>query len=79
MSSHLELGLYGAGNSEYKKRWIDILELSKNYELLLQLDCNDSESDLSRFGGSGTYYFGVSASDLDNKKFDNIKMTFQMT
>ena len=74
-----ELGLYGAGNSEYKKRWIDILELSKNYELLLQLDCNDSESDLSRFGGSGTYYFGVSASDLDNKKFDNIKMTFQMT
>lgn len=74
-----ELGLYGAESSEYKKRWIDISELSKNYELLLQLDCNDSETDLSRFGGSGAYYFGLSKSDLDNKKFDSIKMTFQMT
>ena len=55
-----ELGLYGAESSEYKKKWNEILELSKTFELLLQLDCDDSETDLSRFGGSGVYYFGLS-------------------
>ncbi len=74
-----ELGLYLADSSEYKKHWNDILELSKTYELLLQLDCDDSETDLSRFGGSGVYYFGISKTDLENKKFDSIKMSFQMT
>ena len=74
-----ELGLYGAESSEYKKKWNEILELSKTFELLLQLDCDDSETDLSRFGGSGVYYFGISKTDLENKKFDSIKMSFQMT
>ncbi len=74
-----ELGLYGAESSEYKKKWNEILELSKTFELLLQLDCDDSETDLSRFGGSGVYYFGLSKTDLENKKFDSIKMSFQMT
>jgi len=74
-----ELGLYGADSSEYKKKWNDILELSKTYELLLQLDCYDSNSDLTKFGGSGTYYFGLSKSDLEKKKFNDIKMSFQMT
>ncbi len=73
-----ELGLYGAESSEYKKKWNDILELSKTYELLLQLDCDDSNSDLSKFGGSGTYYFGLSKTDLEKKKFDDIKMSFQL-
>ena len=74
-----ELGLYGAESSEYQKRWNDILELSKTYELLLQLDCYDSNSDLTKFGGSGTYYFGLSKADLENKNFNDIKMSFQMT
>lgn len=73
-----ELGLYGAESSEYKKKWNEILELSKTYELLLQLDCDDSNSDLSKFGGSGTYYFGLSKADLEKKKFDDIKMSFQL-
>jgi uncharacterized protein YwqG len=74
-----ELGLYGADSSEYKKKWNDILELSKTYELLLQLDCFDSNSDLTKFGGSGTYYFGLTKTDLENKNFNDIKMSFQMT
>lgn len=74
-----ELGLYGAESSEYQKRWNDILELSKTYELLLQLDCYDTNTDLTKFGGSGTYYFGISKNDLENKHFNNIKMSFQMT
>ncbi|PWK16878.1 DUF1963 domain-containing protein [Xanthomarina spongicola] len=74
-----ELGLYGAESSEHQKRWNDILELSKTYELLLQLDCYDSNTDLSKYGGSGTYYFGLSKTDLENKEFNNIKMSFQMT
>lgn len=74
-----ELGLYGAESSEYQKRWNDILELSKTYELLLQLDCYDSNTDLTKFGGSGTYYFGLSKTDLENMNFKNIKMSFQMT
>lgn len=74
-----ELGLYGAESSEYQKRWNDILELSKTYELLLQLDCYDSNTDLTKFGGSGTYYFGLSKTDLENMNFNNIKMSFQMT
>ncbi|WP_162306877.1 DUF1963 domain-containing protein [Winogradskyella ouciana] len=74
-----ELGLYLAESSEYKKRWNDIVELSKTYELLLQLDCFDSNTDLTKFGGSGTYYFGLSKTDLEKKNFNNIKMSFQMT
>jgi len=74
-----ELGLYLAESSEHKKRWNDILELSKTYELLLQLDCDDSNTDLSKYGGSGTYYFGLSKTDLKKKNFDDIKMSFQMT
>lgn len=73
-----ELELYGVESSEYQKRWKDILELSKTYELLLQLDCSDSNTDLTKFGGSGTYYFGLSKTDLENKNFNNIKMSFQM-
>lgn len=74
-----ELGLYGAESSEHKKHWNEILELSKTFELLLQLDFDDSNTDLSRYGGSGTFYFGLSKTDLENKNFNDIKMSFQMT
>lgn len=71
-----DLHLYGSESSEYQKNWDKILNLSKTYELLLQLDCNDS--DLKKFGGEGKYYFGISRMDLNKKKFDNIKMSFQI-
>jgi uncharacterized protein YwqG len=74
-----ELGLYLADSSEHKKRWNEILELSKTFELLLQLDCFDSNTDLTKFGGSGTYYFGLTKTDLEKKNFNDIKMSFQMT
>lgn len=71
-----ELGVYATAPSEYKNRWKEILKLSKKYELLLQLDCSDT--DLTKFGGSGTYYFGLSKTDLEKKDFGDIKMTFQI-
>lgn len=72
-----DLNLYGYESSESQKDWDAILKLSKSYELLLQLDCYDSNSDLKKFGGEGKYYFGISKTDLEKKKFDNIKMSFQ--
>lgn len=74
-----ELGLCGVDSSEYQERWNDILGLSKTYELLLQLDCYDINSNLTKFGGSGTYYFGIAKTDLEKKNFNDIKMSFQMT
>jgi uncharacterized protein YwqG len=74
-----DLNLYGSESSEYQKNWDKILKLSKSYELLLQLDCYDSNSDLKKFGGEGKYYFGLSKTDLENMNFNNIKMSFQMT
>jgi uncharacterized protein YwqG len=73
-----ELNLYGSESSEYQKNWDKILKLSKSYELLLQLDCYDSNSDLKKFGGEGKYYFGISKTDLEKKKFNDIKMSFQL-
>lgn len=73
-----DLNLYGSESSEYQKNWDKILKLSKTYELLFQLDCYDSNSDLKKFGGEGKYYFGISKTDLEKKKFDDIKMTFQI-
>lgn len=73
------LGLYFAESSVYQNRWNEILELSKTYELLLQLDCDDPNTDLSKYGGSGTYYFGIDRNDLKNKNFNSVHMTFQMT
>jgi uncharacterized protein YwqG len=73
-----DLNLYGSENSEYQKNWDKILKLSKCYELLLQIDCYDSNTDLKKFGGEGKYYFGISKIDLEKKKFDDIKMSFQI-
>lgn len=71
-----ELGVYATTPAEYQSKWTEILELSKSFELLLQLDCSDT--DLTKFGGSGSYYFGLSKTDLKNKDFSDIKMTFQL-
>ncbi|PQJ15951.1 hypothetical protein BST99_09635 [Aureicoccus marinus] len=74
-----DLGIHELPSSEYKKRWNEILEQSKTYELLLQLDCFDPNTDIKKYGSSGTFYFGLSRTDLKNKKFDDIKMELQMT
>lgn len=74
-----ELGLYGVDVSEHQKRWNDILELSKTYELLLQLDCGDPNTNLCEFWGDGTYYFGLSKSGLANRDFNDIKISYQIT
>jgi uncharacterized protein YwqG len=64
---------------DYRSRWQEIYEASKNYEVLLQLDCTDPEADLSSLGGSGVFYFGISKEDLAAKNFDNIIMSYQTT
>jgi uncharacterized protein YwqG len=74
-----ELNLYTKDVDEYRKQWNEILELSKSYELLLQLDCDDCNTNLNKFGGSGTFYFGIKQSDLNVKSFKNVCMSFQMT
>ncbi|MBK7805394.1 MAG: DUF1963 domain-containing protein [Saprospiraceae bacterium] len=74
-----ELELYFIDSSEYSKRWNEILELSKTFELLLQLDCDDPNTDLTKFCGDGTYYFGITNADLKNSKFNDIKMSYQST
>ncbi len=73
-----ELNLYSSSSLEYQKRWNEILELSKKYELLIQLDCDDQNTNLSTFGGSGTFYFGIKQKDLKIKNFNNVCMSFQM-
>ena len=75
----MELGLYLAESSVYRARWNDILEHSKTYELLLQIDCEDENTDLSKIGDTGAFYFGLSKKDLVNHNFDNIQMSFQST
>lgn len=64
---------------EYTERKNEILELSKNYRLLIQLDCSDFNTDLSRFGGSGVFYIGIREDNLLKKDFQNLSISFQMT
>ena len=64
---------------EYRKYWPQIIEQSKSYDLLFQLDCNDQNLDLSKFGSSGVFYFGIKKNDLQKHNFNEIEMAFQMT
>ncbi|TDT45264.1 uncharacterized protein YwqG [Maribacter spongiicola] len=63
--------------SEWKLKQTEILELSKKYKLLLQLETDGNS--LDRFGGSSTIYFGIEPEDLKKKNFDNVIMAFQGT
>ena len=73
-----DLGVYQTKDaSEYKKKWEEIEELSKSYQLLLQLDCEDRNSNLSNFGSDGVYFFGISKTDLDAKNFNNLRVAYQ--
>ena len=56
-----------------------LIELQKKYVILLQLDCNDKNSNLHKYGGSSVIYFGLTAADLKERKFDKVIMAFQGT
>ena len=75
--AQLELGVYDSRGNEITERWNEIVELSKKYDLLLQLDTGDSNTDLDRFGSGGVLYFGITKNDLSNQNFNKIKMTHQ--
>ncbi len=64
---------------DYKSKQTEIEEISRKYKILLQLDCNDRNSDLSKFGGSMVIYFGIEPEHLNNGKFENVVMAFQGT
>ncbi len=74
-----DLGLEYLNAEEHRKKWPEILELSKSYEILLQIDCSELHTDLSRIGGGGTFYIGIKREDLRKHKFDNIKIAYQST
>lgn len=48
-----DLGIHELPSSEYKNRWNEILEQSKTYELLLQIDCFDPNTDIKKYGSNG--------------------------
>ena len=64
---------------DYKIKEFEIHKISNDYNILLQLDCNDSNSNLNRFGGSSTLYFGIEPEDLKKKNFENVTMVSQGT
>lgn len=64
---------------DYHSKKPEIDKISKNFSILLQLDCDDGNSDLSRFGGGMTIYFGIEPEDLKKKDFENVVMAFQGT
>ncbi|SFC94161.1 Uncharacterized protein YwqG [Zunongwangia mangrovi] len=64
---------------DYNSKKTEIDKISKDYSILLQLDCNDNNSDLSKFGGGMTIYFGIEPKNLKNRDFENVIMAFQGT
>ena len=74
-----DLGIFLAENKIFKKNEKQLLEISKKYEVLLQVFCDDPNNDMQRIFGYGVLYFGISQFDLENKNFSNIKITCQGT
>ena len=72
-----EIELEITTQKEWKTKESEVLELSKKYKLLLQLDTDDNN--LEKFSGSSTIYFGIEHKDLEMKNFDNVIMAFQGT
>jgi hypothetical protein len=66
-------------DEEYSEKWNEILENSKSFSSLIQLDCCDSNTNLSKFGGSGVFYIGLKTDELKNLNFENLKLSFQTT
>lgn len=66
-------------DEEYTEKRNDILENSKTFTNLIQLDCMDSNTNLDKFGGSGVFYFGLKTEELKNLNFQNFRISFQTT
>jgi hypothetical protein len=66
-------------DEEYSEKWNEILENSKSFSSLIQLDCCDSNTNLSKFGGSGVFYIELKTDELKNLNFENLKLSFQTT
>lgn len=64
--------------TEEIKKWKEIVNLSTTYQPVLQLDCGDPSTNLSKFGGSGVFYFGIKTKNLKAGFFEDIKSTFQI-
>lgn len=64
---------------EYTEKWDEILENSKTFSNLIQLDCMDSNTNLDKFGGSGVFYIGLKTKELEKKNFNDLKISFQTT
>lgn len=67
-----------AGVSLHQSRLETINRLRKQYQLLLQLDCYDANTDLRRFNGHSVIYFGIKTADLRKKQFEDVKMVWQL-
>jgi uncharacterized protein YwqG len=66
-------------DEKYTEKWNEILDNSKTFSNLLQLDCMDSNTNLDKFGGSGVFYIGLKTKELENKNFNNLMISFQTT
>lgn len=66
-------------DKDYTEKWNEILENSKTFTNLIQLDCMDSNTNLSKFGGNGVFYIGLKTKELQNKNFNNLIISFQTT
>ena len=64
---------------KYTEKWDEILENSKTFSNLIQLDCMDSNTNLDKFGGSGVFYIGLKTKELEKKNFNDLKISFQTT
>lgn len=65
--------------NEYTEKWNEILENSKTFSNLIQLDCADSNTNLDKFGGSGVFYIGLKTKELEKKNFNDLRVSFQTT
>lgn len=66
-------------DKEYTENWNEILEKSKSYTILLQLDCMDSRTNLDKFGGTGVFYIGIKTEALEKRDFEHLFVSFQTT
>ena len=62
-----------------EEKKLDINQLEKEYELLLQIDFSDKNLNFPELFGDSVAYFGINKDDLLNMNFENVKLTFQST
>jgi len=62
---------------EFHSQKNKIEKLSRDFEIFIQLDTGDLNTNLSDFGGSSTMYFGLKKQNLKKFDLDKIVMEFQ--